>query len=180
VNSREQDRPPIFGFLWPIAPKAARIPVRHQSRFVRIGGRGALRMTALVSLFALIVIAAGGVMLAGFSSGVSGWTIAASAVLATACLALFRGAIAGTYVNDDGIAVRTLTRSVFLPWQESRVRVARGTVVIDHPHGTAATHLRRWSPDWPMGGERYAIAISAMRTWAMAHQAWDPDTAPPR
>lgn len=180
MNTRDPDRPPIFGFLWPPAPKAALTPVRHQSRFVRIGGRGTLRIAALVGLAAVIVIAAGSVMLAGFSSGFSGWTIAASAALATASLALFRGVIAGTYVNDDGIAVRTLTRSMFLPWQESRVRVDRGTVVVAHSHGVATTHLRRWSPDWPLGGERYAIAISAMRSWAMAHQAWESDTVPPR
>lgn len=179
MNVRDPDRPPIFGFLWPLAPKAAPTPVRHQSRFVRVGGRGTLRITVLVALFAAIVIASGSVMLAGFSSGFSWWTIAASAVLATACVALFRGAIAGTYVNDDGIAVRTVMRSVFLPWQVSRVRVDHGTVVIDHPHGVQPTHVRRWSPDWPLGGERYAIAVSAMHSWATAHQAWEPDAAPP-
>ncbi len=168
-------RKPVFSFLWPVSPTSSSPPVQHQSRFVRLGGRGILRISALAVLAVTIVIGAGSVILAGFRTGISGWTIVAAAGLATACVVLFRGSVAGTYVNDDGIAVRCITRSVFMPWDSSEVGLDRDEVRVTCAGQVQRTHLRRRSPDWPLSTERYAIAVQAMRTWARAHHSWTED-----
>lgn len=178
MSTPEPERKPIFAFLWPLAPRTASVPLQHQARLVRIGGRGALRIIALALLFMTIVIGTGSVMLAGLSAGWSVWAIPASAALATACIVLFRGSVSGTYVNDDGIAVRTLMHSGFWPWNQSRVYAERGTVVIVRDGAVQPTHVRRWSVDWPLGGDRYDMAVQAMRSWATAHQAWGPEPSP--
>ena len=167
-----EERRPIFGFLWPIPSKSSEPPVTHQTKFVRIGTRGALRSLFLVALALGIAISAGGVILVGFTTGFSGWTFISSALLATSCIFLARASVAGTYVNDEGVAIRNLWSSRFFPWAQALVVPEDDLIVVRHSGRTYATHIRRWSLDWPTGGENYDMAVQTIRSWATAHQAW--------
>ena len=168
----DEDRRPIFSFLWPVPMKSTEPPITHQTKFVRIGTRGALRLLILIALALGIAISAGGVILVGFSTGFSGWTFLASALLATACIVLARATVVGTYVNDEGIAIRNLWSSRFFTWAHASVVSESDLIVVRNSGRTYGTHIHRWSLDWPAGGERYDIAVQAIRSWATAHHAW--------
>jgi len=177
VRSPDEERRPIFGFLWPVPPKSSEPAITHQTRFVRIGSRGTLRLLLLIALAVGIAISAGGVILAGFSLGVSGWTFVSSVFLATACVLLARASVSGTYVNDDGIAIRNLWSSRFFPWAHAYVFPKGSSILVRYSGRTYDTHIRRWSYDWPTGGERFDMAFQAIRSWATAHQAWGPESS---
>lgn len=176
MNSHHEERPPIFGFLWPVPAKSSETPVVHQTKFVRIGTRGALRISLLIALAVSIAIFSGGVILVGFTSGFSGWTFLSSALLASLCVILARGSVSGTYVNDEGIAIRNLWSSRFFPWEQSLVIPVGNVITVHNSRGTFRTHVGRWSIDWPTGGERYDIAFHSIRTWALSHHAWGPSS----
>ena len=172
MKPEDEERRPIFSFLWPVPPKSAELPVTYQTKFVRIGTRGALRSLILIAFALGIALSAGGVILVGFTTGFSGWTFLSSALLATACIALARASVAGTYVNDEGIAIRNLWSSRFFPWTQALVAPEDGLIVVRQLGRTYGTHIHRWSLDWPTGGERYDMAVQAIRSWATAHHAW--------
>lgn len=178
MTQPDPDRRPIFSFLWPIRPRSVSSPVTHETKFLRLGRRGALRLVTLTALAMLIVVGAGSVILAGVTSSISFWTLPIAAGVATSCVVLGRGAIAGTYVNDEGIAVRTITRSRFIPWAQSQVEMVDEVIVVREDGRSHPTHVRRWSPDWPWGGEPFNIAVLGMRSWARAHHAWMTDPTP--
>jgi hypothetical protein len=177
VRPHDDERRPIFSFLWPVPPKSSEPAITYQTRFVRIGTRGTLRILILIALAVGIAISAGGVILVGFSLGFSGWTFFSSALLATACVLLARASVSGTYVNDDGIAIRKLWSSRFFPWAHTYVFPEGSSILVHHSGRTYDTHIRRRSIDWPTGGERFDMAVQAIRSWASAHQAWGPESS---
>lgn len=112
MNDREQNKP-LFGFLW---SSNKGIPL-EQTRFLRVGRRGALRILTLIPATLL---------LAFFS--VSSLTYLATArpsvpesllislLVATGSVFVFRAWTLGTYVNDRGIKIVTVLRTKVLYW----------------------------------------------------------------
>ena len=109
-----QFRKPIFGFLWTNSSEIS----TNQSRFLRVGRRGIIRLGILVTstlvLLSVATISTGYLL----TSNAIIESFLIGAMVATSSVLVLRGWILGTYVNDTGIKiVRTLSTRV-VPWTD--------------------------------------------------------------
>lgn len=112
MNDREQNKP-LFGFLWPSNKK---IPL-EQTRFLRVGTRGAIRLLTLIpaTLFLAFFSVSSLTYLAMASPSVPE-TLLISLLVATGSVFIFRTWTLGTYVNDRGIKIVTVLRTKTVNW----------------------------------------------------------------
>lgn len=116
MNNREQHKP-IFGFLW---PSNTRIPL-EQSKFLRVGTRGAIRLAALIiSTMTLTFFAVSSLAYLATARPSLPETLFISLLVATASVSVFRAWTLGTYVNDRGIKIVTALRTKTFSWSAIR------------------------------------------------------------
>lgn len=175
-------RKPVFGFLWPSPDPNAPVDAAYrQVRGVRAAPRGPIRLTALVIATLLTISAMGSMLMTALTMPLSPLTFAGSALAAVALVAVLRGWVVGTYVNDDGARVETVLRRTSVPWTDvSRVlersagcpllgipaRVPAVRVFIRCRDGRElATHVYATSPDLWLRPEAFDMARLRLSRW---------------
>ena len=105
-------RKPIFNFVW-VRPLHT---TPEQIRFIRVGHRGIIRLIAL-TLGTLALAAFSSISIAYLLSTRNPiQSVLLAAILATLSVVVFRGWIAGTYVNDHGIKIIRILTTDAIPW----------------------------------------------------------------
>ncbi len=161
-----EPRRPIFWFLWPPANTAVDAEFR-QVRLIRIPARGPWRLLLLVVFTLLLVMFGGVAIMASVGAGLMP-VLLTSAALASALLILLRGWAIGTYVNDDGFAIRGMFTLRMGSWS-SVVDIERsaGRVALKLTDGsTVGTHIARNSLDTWLRPSTYDAAAIAIENWA--------------
>lgn len=184
MSPRPDDgRRPIFGFLWPRPDPNAPVDADYrQLRAVRITARGPVRLAMLVLTSLAVTMAVASAILGAVGTGLTIWTILASAICATALALVLRGWIVGTWVTDRGVRIDRLWTRTRLDWSEvsrvDRVRQAwpriglpwpvltEGVVVVDRDGRAHRTHVYATSPDLVLRPEAYDIAALRLQRWA--------------
>jgi hypothetical protein len=176
-------RKPVFGFLWPAPDPNAPVDAAYrQVRGVRILPRGPVRIGALVLATALVVIALGSALMAAMTTAVGLVPLLTAAIMATALVAVLRGWVVGTYVNDDGVTIETVLRRTTVSWKDVRavtvrpapcpvlgvpVRVTSQRAFVDCADGrTLATHVYATSPDIWLRADAFDMAALRLERWA--------------
>jgi hypothetical protein len=156
----------IFGFLW---PDPAPVPVdelAHQSRYLRITGRGPLRVALLLVLTtATFGVGLMGTLVVATSPSVPA-LILLIAVLVTLLLVTARGWQVGTYVSDLGVRVIRMTRTLHIPWPDV-IAIDTGTtaVVLRTAEGEIRTHVAHRGLDYLGRRESWDIARDRITNW---------------
>lgn len=159
----------IFAFLWPDAPQGPVDDQARQVRYLRVSGRGPLRMVLLVAL-SLLTFGLGlvGILVVSVSP-----TIPALAVVIVA-LAILVPFLArcwqvGTYVNDHGVRIIWLWRTIQLPWSSvtSIDSDSRG-VTLQTRSGAISTHIASRGMDYLGRPEVYVISRDRLTNWWQA------------
>jgi hypothetical protein len=156
----------IFAFLWPDPPQGPVDSQARQARYLRINGRGPLRLALLFSLSLLTF----GVGLIGSLVVVSSPTIPALALLGATLAALvpflMRCWQVGTYVNDHGVRVITLRRTIRVPWTDVTWIESNGRGIrLGTPSESVVTHIAPHGLDYIARPEAYAIAVDRLENW---------------
>ena len=159
-------RRPIFGFLWPDRTPAALDDDYVQERMIRIPTRGGLALAApTVVTLLLVTLAASAIISAAGTSWVL--VIPVSVILATLTVLVLRAWTVGTYVNDAGIAVQRLLRTVSARWSDvEAVYEEAGRVVVRTRGGRAFdTTIALRSLDILGRHEAYDMAKLQLQRW---------------
>lgn len=156
----------IFAFLWPDSPQGPVDAQARQDRYLRINGRGPLRLALLFSLSLL----AFGVGIIGALVVVSSPTIAALALLGVTLAALVplltRCWQVGTYVSDHGVRVITLRQTIRVPWPDVTSIESNGRGIRLHTRSeSVSTHITPLGLDYIGCPEAYAIAVDRLENW---------------
>lgn len=176
-----EQRKPIFGFLWPSPdPNAPVDGDYHQTRLVRVCGRGPVRVIALSVLTLATIALLGSALMAALVTAAIVPTVITAAVGATLTFIVLRGWIVGTYVNDDLVRIETLLGRRTIPLAEvsgcvtaagspflgTFVRTSAERVWLECGEaGSVATHVYQTSPDLWLRAEAYDIARSRLQRW---------------
>lgn len=177
VMPEPEFRKPIFNFIW---VRPLRTP-NEQVRYMRVGHRGIIRLT---------VLAVGTLTLAAFASITVAYLLSTrnalesiflAALLATLAVAVFRGWIVGTYVNDHGIKIIRMMTTDAIPWSfvqgiETVSRVWRlmgvplglataRVVIRQRDNSTQDTHIYMGSIDGIMSTNSFSMRESLITRW---------------
>lgn len=114
---REQPKP-VFGFLWPKPdPDAPVDDAYRQTRLVRVPRMGVVHGFLLAAVTVAVAVLFSGQLLAAIGSPV--WVmLVTSALVAVVGVLLARAWVVGTYVNDNGFAVRRMLSTTRGAWAE--------------------------------------------------------------
>jgi hypothetical protein len=156
----------IFAFLWPDSPQGPVDIQARQDRYLRINGRGPLRLALLFSLSLLTF----GVGLIGALVVVSSPTIAALALLGVALAALVpfmaRCWQVGTYVNDHGVRVITLRQTIRVPWADvTSIESSGRGIRLRTRSESVKTQIAPRGLDYVGRPEAYAMAVDRIENW---------------
>ena len=175
-------RKPIFGFLWPSPDPDAPVDAAYrQVRGVRVTPRGPIRVLGLVAATLLTISAMGAMLMAALAMPLSPFTFAGSALVAAALVAVLRGWVVGTYVNDDGVVVETVLRRSAVPWAQVEGLTVRsdGCPFLGTPvrrratraflacrdGRSIATHVYSTSSDLWLRPEAFDMAVLKLGRW---------------
>lgn len=157
---------PILGFLWPDRGPAAVDGDYVQERMIRVPARGAATFTVLALASLLLVSVAASAIIAAASTS---WllVIPVSVILATLTVLMLRAWTVGTYVNDAGIAVQRLLRTVSARWDDvAAVYEEDARVIVRTRAGRAfETTIAKRSLDILGRNEAYDIARLQLQRW---------------
>lgn len=159
-------RRPIFGFMWPDRAPAALDGDYVQERLIRVPARGVASLAALsLSTLLLVSVAASAIIAAAATSWLL--VIPVSVILATATVLMLRAWTVGTYVNDAGIAVQRLLRTVSARWDDVDAVYEDAGRVIVRTHGGRAfdTTIALRSLDILGRHEAYDMAKLQLQRW---------------
>jgi hypothetical protein len=159
-------RRPIFGFLWPDRTPTALDGDYVQERLIRIPTRSAVTLIVLMLASLLLVSLAGSAIIAAAATS---WllVIPVAVILATLTVLMLRAWTIGTYVNDAGIAVQRLLRTVAARWDDvEAVYEQDGRVIVRTRSGRAFdTTISLRSLDILGRREAYDMAKLALQRW---------------
>lgn len=156
----------IFAFLWPDPPPVPVDERARQDRYLRVSGRGPVRLVLLVALSLLTF----GVGLVG-AVAVSARPTAVALVVVAAALAVLVPVLArcwqvGTYVSDHGIRIITLPRTIRVPWSDVTSLESDGSRVhLSTQTHSVATHIASSGLDFIGRREAYDIARDRLTNW---------------
>lgn len=160
------DRKPLLGWLWPERTPGPLDAQAVQTRMLRVPHRSLLRILLLSAASLVVVVIAASSILAAASAS---WllVIPMAVVIATAIVLVLRAWTVGTYVNDDGIAVQRLLRTIGARWSDvASVIDDNGRVVVHTRNGTVFdTTLARSSIDILWRAEAYDMAKMQLQRW---------------
>lgn len=160
------ERRPIFGFLWPDRAPTALDGDYVQQRMIRVPSRSALALVVLAVASLLLVTLAGSAIIAAAGTN---WllVIPVALILATLTVLMLRAWTVGTYVNDAGIAVQRLLRTVSARWDDvAAVYEEGGRVIVRTRAGRAFdTTIARRSLDILGRHEAFDMAKLQLQHW---------------
>lgn len=159
-------RRPIFGFLWPDRTPSDLDGDYVQERLVRIPERGVVRLLALsVATLLLVSIAASAIIAAAGTNAVL--VLPVSVILATLTVLMLRAWTVGTYVNDSGIVVQRLLRTVSARWDDVEAVFEDGPRVVVRTRAGRAfdTTIALRSIDTLGRREAYDMARLQVQRW---------------
>lgn len=160
-------RKPIFGFLWPTASARGPLDADYvQVRMIRVPTRSAARLVLLALATMVIACVAAGAILAAAQTH---WllVIPVAIIVASCTVLLMRAWTIGTYVNDTGIAVQRLLRTVTARWHDvDSVIDADGVVIVRTRAGRVFdTTIATRSLDILGRAEAYDMAKLQLQRW---------------
>jgi len=160
------ERRPIFGFVRTGRPAGPLDGAAEQIRMVRIPGRGPVHLLALLVASALLVSLAASAVLAAVATN---WllVIPVAVLIATFTVLMLRAWTVGTYVNDAGLAVQRLLRTVSARWRDVEAVVdSDGRVQVRTRGGRVfETTIARRSLDILGRDEAYDMAKLQLQRW---------------
>ena len=159
-------RRPVFWFLWPKINGPVDSEYR-QVRLLRIPARGPWRLVMLIGATWGLVIGSAALLLAASTAPLP-LLFAIGATLATAVLALLRGWVVGTYVNDEGYAIRRISCTNSGRWEAgNRVSIIGSTAFIIRRDGSlVATHISSRSLDLWLRPVAFGASVDLLERWA--------------
>lgn len=156
----------IFGFLWPDPPAEPVDAMAHQTRFLRVSGRGHLRIAMLlVASVATFAVAFLGSVIVGAHRSTTDLLLLILAVLPLAA-GTARGWQVGTYVNDGGIRIIRMLTTTTIPWVGiASIREDGRSLCVETGGRVIPTHVRRGGLDYVTSPESFDIARDRLTNW---------------
>ena len=161
-----EPRRPVFWFLWPPVHEAVDGDFR-QERLLRIPSRGPWCLLLLVSCSIGCVMAGTLALLSARSMSLL-QMLGVGAAMATCLIFLLRGWTAGTYVNDDGYAIRRLLTTVTGRWEAGQQisQIESRTFLVRRDGSKVRTHISTRSLDLWLRPAAYDAAANQFERWA--------------
>lgn len=159
---------PLLAWLWPSPPPGPVDDEAVQRRWTRVGHRGPLRLSVL-ALATILLVAAMGTMVFTVTLTASRLDDLIGAIaFSVAALILARAWSLGTYVNDGGLKVVRMTRTIAHPWPNTRLSEEDHAVYLHSGERVWRTHIAQRNLDFLMRGEAYLIARDQVFNWWQA------------
>ncbi|MBM3668729.1 MAG: hypothetical protein FJW97_01755 [Actinobacteria bacterium] len=156
----------LFASLWPDPLPGPVDDEVRQDRYLRISGRGPVRLLLLMAL-GLLTFGVGlvGTLVVSASRSITALVVL-SAALSTLFLVLARCWQLGTYVNDHGVRVITFRRTIRVPWSRvTSIELTGQRVRVLSDQSLMSTHISRHGLDYVGRPEAYAIARDRLENW---------------
>jgi hypothetical protein len=166
------ERRQYFAWVWPKSDPGPLDGAAVQHRWLRIAPRGALELVALILGSAALACCAAPVALVLLSVATEPVRLIVALgllglPLAAALWLLLRGWGAGTFVNDAGVKVAGVFRTVTVPWTDVlRVRRGDSTVVLTLRDRGDTVALNAAHPGWWGRSDDFDIAALALQRWS--------------
>lgn len=156
---------PLLAWLWPSPPPGPVDDNAVQERWLRVGHRGPLRLALLAASTILLVAAMGTMIFTVTLSASRADDFAGAVVFSIIAIALARAWSLGTYVNDRGIKIVRMTRTISSAWHDVTIVLENSTVYLCANAKKWATHVSRRNPDFLFREEAFDIARDQLTNW---------------